>query len=202
MPSKKGGDQASKKAVQKKKQQIVEDKTFGLKNKNKSKKVQQQVASITKNVMNSGDPKMRKLEEERAKAKAERKARAKAAKEEQEALFGAALMAVQKKSTLNKKDGKIEAQGRDANDGADNKKNTSRAMKMMYQMDAQEMSDKLKEDVREDGDWVQCGSSLGVPAYEFFFCTCSLINVCIGFCLAFTKYRFLSLPNPPLDNIR
>ena len=90
---------------------------------------------------------MRKLEEQRAKAKAERKARAKAAKEEQEALFGAALMAVQKKSTLNKKDGKIEAQGRDAADGSDNKKSTSRAMKMMYQMDAQEMSDKLKEDV-------------------------------------------------------
>ncbi|KAL7558446.1 hypothetical protein ACA910_015784 [Epithemia clementina (nom. ined.)] len=146
MPPKNSGDQASKKTVQKKKQQIVEDKTFGLKNKNKSKKVQQQVASITRNVMNSGDPKMRKLEEERSKAKAERKARAKAEKEEQDALFGAALLAVQKKSTINQKDGKIEAQGRDANDGADNKKNTSRAMKMMYQMDAQEMSDKLKED--------------------------------------------------------
>ena len=34
-----GGEAMSKKAVQKKKQQAIEDKTFGLKNKNKSKKV-------------------------------------------------------------------------------------------------------------------------------------------------------------------
>lgn len=34
-----GGEQPSKKAQQKKKQQAIEDKTFGLKNKNKSKKV-------------------------------------------------------------------------------------------------------------------------------------------------------------------
>lgn len=141
-----GGQQESKKAVQKKKQQIVEDKTFGLKNKNKSKKVQSQIASVTKNVMNSGDPKMRKLEEQRAKAKAERKARAKAAKEEQEALFGAALMAVSKKKSTNQKSGKVEAQGRDGGEES-NKKTTSRAMKMMYQMDAQEMNEKLKEDV-------------------------------------------------------
>ena len=83
-PKKKAAEQASKKAMQKKKQQIVEDKTFGLKNKNKSKKVQQKINSIEKNVMNSGDPKMRKLEEQRAKAKAERKAKLKAAKAEQE----------------------------------------------------------------------------------------------------------------------
>ena len=98
-----------------------------------------------KNVMNSGDPKMRKLEEQRAKAKAERKARAKAAKAEQEALFGEALMAVSKNKTLNQKEGKMESQGRDGNDES-NKKGASRAMKMMYQMDAQEMEDKLRED--------------------------------------------------------
>ena len=40
----------------------------------------------------------------------------------------------------------MEAKGRDADDG-DNKKNTSRAMKMMFQMDAQEMDEKLREDV-------------------------------------------------------
>ena len=34
-----GGDQESKKTIQKKKAQAIEDKTFGLKNKNKSKKV-------------------------------------------------------------------------------------------------------------------------------------------------------------------
>ena len=47
MPKKKGGgDNASKKALQKKKQSIIEDKTFGLKNKNKSKKVQAKIASV------------------------------------------------------------------------------------------------------------------------------------------------------------
>ena len=145
-PKKKALEAASKKTVQKKKQQIVEDKTFGLKNKNKSKKVQQTIKSIEKNVMNSGDPKQRKLEEQRAKLKAERKAKAKAAKAEQEALFGEALLAVSKKKTLDQKGGKIEAQGRDANDEA-TKKSTSRAMKMMYQMDAKEMEEKLREDV-------------------------------------------------------
>jgi hypothetical protein len=140
------GDGASKKSVQKQKQKVIEDKTFGLKNKNKSKKVQQHINSVEKNVMNSGDPKMRKMEEQRQKAKADAKARKKAAKDEQDALFGAALLAVSKKKTVDKKEGKVEAAGRDANDEG-TKKSTSRAMKMMYQMDAQEMSDKLREDV-------------------------------------------------------
>ena len=140
--------QDSKKSVQKKKQQVLEDKTFGLKNKNKSKKVQSQIKSIEKSVMNSGDPKLRKMEEQRKKAKAEAKARKKQMEEERNALFGEALLAVQKKShrNANQKDGKVEAKGRDA-DADDSKKTTSRAMKMMYQMDAQEMSEKLKEDV-------------------------------------------------------
>jgi zinc finger CCCH domain-containing protein 15 len=43
-----GGGGASKKQVQAKKQRFVEDKTFGLKNKNKSKKVQQYVATVSK----------------------------------------------------------------------------------------------------------------------------------------------------------
>ena len=43
-PKKKGG--SSKKAEQKKIEKIVEDKTFGLKNKNRSKKVQQYCASV------------------------------------------------------------------------------------------------------------------------------------------------------------
>lgn len=148
MPPKVKKPEVSKKTIQKKKQQIVEDKTFGLKNKNKSKKVQQQIQSISKNVMNSGDPKMRKLEEARKKAKEEAKLRKKAMEAEQNALFGEALLAVEKKSTTNQKFGKVEAKGRDADD-ADNKKTTSRAMKMMYQMDAKEVSEKLKEDVRE-----------------------------------------------------
>lgn len=147
MPPKKA-DNASKKTVQKKKQQIVEDKTFGLKNKNKSKKVQQQIASVEKSVMNSGDPRQRRLEEQRKQVKADAKLRKKAAEDEQNALFSEALLAVQKKGTIDTKSGKTEALGRDGNDdntGGD-KKGTSRAMKMMFQMDAQEMEDKLRED--------------------------------------------------------
>jgi hypothetical protein len=142
-------NEASKKTIQKQKQKVVEDKTFGLKNKNKSKKVQQFVQSVEKNVMNSGDPKLRKLEEQRKQAKAEMKIRKKQMQAEQEALFGEALLAIQKKSNnLSQKDGKIEAKGRDANDEENkNKKGTSAAMKMMFQMDAQEMDTKLKEDV-------------------------------------------------------
>lgn len=149
MPSKKkaAAEQASKKSQQKKKAQIIEDKTFGLKNKNKSKKVQSQIQSIKKNVMNSGDARQRRLEEQRQKAKADRKARAKAAKAEQDALFGEALLAVQKKTTTSKQAGKLEAKGRDAEDDA-KKKTTSRAMKMMFQMDAKEMNERLREDVR------------------------------------------------------
>lgn len=146
MPSKKKQDKASKKTEQKKKQKVIEDRTFGLKNKNKSKKVQQHIESVTKNVMNSGDRRQRALEEQRKKQKAEAKMRKKAAKEEQDALFGAALLAINKKTTTNKKEGKAEAKGRDGNDD-DNKKGTSRAMKMMYQMDAKEMEERLKEDV-------------------------------------------------------
>mmetsp|Transcript_58178 Transcript_58178/g.168554 ORF Transcript_58178/g.168554 Transcript_58178/m.168554 type:complete len:286 (-) Transcript_58178:856-1713(-) len=135
---------ASKKADQKKKQKIVEDKTFGLKNKNKSKKVQQHIESVTKNVMNSGNRRERQQEEQRKAQKAAMKARKKAEKEEQDALFGEALLNIKKKTTTNKKEGKTEAKGRDADE--ENKKGTSRAMKMMYQMDAQEMEAKLKED--------------------------------------------------------
>mmetsp|Transcript_675 Transcript_675/g.1198 ORF Transcript_675/g.1198 Transcript_675/m.1198 type:complete len:216 (-) Transcript_675:781-1428(-) len=62
-----------------------------------------------------------------------------------DALFGEALLAIGKKQTTNQKGGKAEAKGRDADDDA-NKKTTSRAMKMMYQMDAKEMEERLKED--------------------------------------------------------
>lgn len=147
MPPKKGGE-VSKKSVQKKKQQSIEDKTFGLKNKNKSKKIMQFVQSVERNVMNSGDPAVRKAEEARKKAKEDSKLRKKLLKDEQDALFGEALLAVQKKSTTSQASGKIEAKGRDGDDEEAGKKTTSRAMKMMFQMDAQEMNDKLREDVR------------------------------------------------------
>jgi hypothetical protein len=130
----KNKEKASKKAEQKKKTQAIEDKTFGLKNKNKSKKVQGYVQSVTTSVMNSGDRKQRQLEEQRKKQRAEMKARKKMMEEEQNALFNEALGAMNKKHA-NLKEGKTEAKGRDAADDEGNKKGTSRAMKMMFQMD-------------------------------------------------------------------
>mmetsp|Transcript_39477 Transcript_39477/g.60708 ORF Transcript_39477/g.60708 Transcript_39477/m.60708 type:complete len:276 (-) Transcript_39477:110-937(-) len=143
--AKKKQDQGSKKAEQKKKQKVIEDRTFGLKNKNKSKKVQQYVEGVAKAVLNSGDRRQRQMEEQRKKHKAEAKMRKKAAEDERNALFGEALLAVKKKKTTDQKSGKMEAKGRDGNEETA-KKGTSRAMKMMYQMDAQEMEQRLKED--------------------------------------------------------
>jgi hypothetical protein len=122
-------DGASKKSEQKKKSKIVEDKTFGLKNKNKSAKVKAHIQSVTKNVMNSGDPKERKLMEERKRQKANAKARKKAMEEERNALFGEALMAVKKKTSTSTK-GLAESKGRDHEDGKSKKPGQSRAMKM------------------------------------------------------------------------
>ncbi len=48
MPPKNSG--ASKKAEEKKKQKVVEDKTFGLKNKNKSKSVQKYIQGVQSQV--------------------------------------------------------------------------------------------------------------------------------------------------------
>ena len=147
MPSKKKGDAASKKALQKKKDKLIEDKTFGLKNKKKSKKVQNQIASITKNINDGGsNPKQRKLEEQRKAAKAEAKARKKAMEEERNALFGEALLAVSKKTSVKTKAAN-DAKGRDHDSGESKKPGQSRAMKMMFQMDAKEMEEALTSDV-------------------------------------------------------
>ncbi|EAN93083.1 hypothetical protein C3747_125g59 [Trypanosoma cruzi] len=65
-----------KKAEQKKKDKIVEDKTFGLKNKNRSAKVQSYIQSVSKNV-NQGNPNERKRTEEleaKRRAREEKKA--------------------------------------------------------------------------------------------------------------------------------
>ncbi|KAL3916593.1 MAG: hypothetical protein SGARI_007928, partial [Bacillariaceae sp.] len=135
---------ASKKNEQKKKQTAIDDKTFGLKNKNKSKKVQNYVQQVKNAVNNTGTTaRQRQLEEQRKQAKIASKMRKKAEKDEQNALFSEALGALKKKNT-NFKEGKTEAKGRDAD--ADAKKTTSRAMKMMYQMDAKEMEERLRED--------------------------------------------------------
>lgn len=141
MPPKKA-DGASKKNDKKKKEKLLEDRTFGLKNKNKSKKVQQYIQGVAANVY-TVDPKQRRLDEERKKLKENAKLAKKAMLDEQNALFGAALLAVQKKGTES---GKVEAKGRDGEDDGTKKAGTSRAMKMMFQMDAQEMEERLKED--------------------------------------------------------
>lgn len=143
--SKKKAQAESKKAEQKKKNKIIEDKTFGLKNKNKSKKVQAFINATTKSVMHGGDPKKRREEELRKKRNAERKALKKAQEDERNALFGEALMAVKKKTTTKTKGGS-EAKGRDHDDKKE-KGGTSKAMKMMFQMDATEMEEALMADV-------------------------------------------------------
>jgi len=146
MPAKKAKkpNDASKKNVKKHKDKLLDDKTFGLKNKNKSKKVQALIHSVQKSVMNSGDPKQRKLDEDRKRAKAQNKVRKKALEDERNALFGEALLAVKKKTSTKMK-GANEAKGRDHDDGKE-KGGTSRAMKMMFQMDAKEMEDALTSD--------------------------------------------------------
>jgi hypothetical protein len=141
---KKAQEKSSKKALQKKKDRAIEDKTFGLKNKNKSSKVQAFVNSTQKSINNAGsDAQTRQMDEAKKQQKLARKALKKAADAEKEALFASALTAVSKKG--GNKNGKVEAKGRDHGD-AEKKGGTSRAMKMMFQMDAKEMEDKLKED--------------------------------------------------------
>ena len=49
MPKKDDGKSA--KTVKKEKEKLVEDKTFGLKNKNKSKQVQKYISGVTNQVM-------------------------------------------------------------------------------------------------------------------------------------------------------
>lgn len=151
MPSKqkkKAQEAASKKSLQKKKDRAIEDKTFGLKNKNKSSKVQAFVKSTERSINNAGsDAQSRREDQAKKQQKLARKALKKAKDAEQAALFGEALMAVSKKgSKFGGKDGKVEAKGRDHDSDAKNKGGTSHAMKLMYQMDAQEMEDRLKED--------------------------------------------------------
>jgi hypothetical protein len=57
MPPKKKGTEPTKKTVDKAKAKIIEDKTFGLKNKNKSNKVQKYVKDVEKQVKDRGVPK-------------------------------------------------------------------------------------------------------------------------------------------------
>eukprot|EP01033_Poteriospumella_lacustris_P014816 gene14817-10595_t len=69
----------SKKAKKEKEKKAIEESTFGLKNKNKSKKVQQFISRVEKSVKHSGDG----LERERAKELKKEAKLAKALQEEQ-----------------------------------------------------------------------------------------------------------------------
>lgn len=144
---KKQQEQQSKKALQKKKEKMLDDKTFGLKNKNKSSKVQAFVKGQERSIMNTGTDARSRMEDQKKKQeKLAKKALMKAKKAEQEALFGEALNAVSKKGQkFSANQGKVEAKGRDHDDG-EKKGGTSRAMKMMFQMDAKEMEERLRDD--------------------------------------------------------
>jgi len=109
--------------------------------------VQAYVDSTKRSVMNAGsDAQSRREDEKKKQEKKARKAMAKAKKQEQAMLFDEALNAVSKKGPkFGGNAGKVEAKGRDHGDD-EKKGGTSRAMKMMYQMDAKEMEDRLKED--------------------------------------------------------
>ena len=85
MPPKKGADKASKKTEQKRKEKVIEDKTFGLKNK-KGAKNQKYIAQVEKQVKQGGDPKARRIEEERL-AEKKRREEAKRLEEEAKKLF-------------------------------------------------------------------------------------------------------------------
>ncbi|KAG5191073.1 hypothetical protein JKP88DRAFT_12314 [Tribonema minus] len=82
-----------KKVDKKKIAKVIEDKTFGLKNKSKSKAVQQYVATVEKNVKNSAGA--AQAEANKAKRKAAKEA-AKQAELEMKALFNEALVAGKK----------------------------------------------------------------------------------------------------------
>jgi len=84
MPPKKKPDAPSKKTEMKKKEKVIEDKTFGLKNK-KGAKNQKFIAQVEKQVKSGGDPRARKIEEERLKEK-QRKEELKKAEEERRML--------------------------------------------------------------------------------------------------------------------
>ena len=58
MPPKNKQKGPSNKTLEKEKKKVVEDKTFGLKNKNKSKVVQQHIKQVTTQVMDGGTKKV------------------------------------------------------------------------------------------------------------------------------------------------
>ncbi|KAJ2785518.1 Translation machinery-associated protein 46 [Coemansia javaensis] len=86
MPPKKTQKGPSKKADEKQKKQAIEDKTFGLKNKNKSAKVGKYVKQVEKQVMDSGNRKLKEAADKR-RAQVEKKEAEKKRQEELGELF-------------------------------------------------------------------------------------------------------------------
>ena len=85
-PKKKAGPGPSKKSAEKQKDKTLEDKTFGLKNKKKSKNVQKFIQEVTKQVKGATTraDRMKELEAKRRKD-------AKAEQENLKSLFAAAI---------------------------------------------------------------------------------------------------------------
>ncbi|KAJ2750163.1 Translation machinery-associated protein 46, partial [Coemansia nantahalensis] len=86
MPPKKQA-QGSKKTEDKQKKKVIEDKTFGLKNKNKSAKVAKYVQQVEKQVMDSGNRKAQKDAADRKAAQAEKRETERKKQEELAELF-------------------------------------------------------------------------------------------------------------------
>ncbi|XP_070569623.1 zinc finger CCCH domain-containing protein 15-like [Ptychodera flava] len=86
MPPKKQAQGASKKTEQKKKERIIEDKTFGLKNK-KGAKQQQFIKQVTQQVKSGGQKSARQLQKEQEEAKLKKKDTKKKEQDELNALF-------------------------------------------------------------------------------------------------------------------
>ncbi|TDH73215.1 hypothetical protein CCR75_000521 [Bremia lactucae] len=86
MPPKKKVGGPSKKSVEKQKEKAVEDKTFGLKNKAKSKNVQKYIQEVTKQVK-GGNTRADRMKEQEARKKKD----AKAEQENLRSLFAAAI---------------------------------------------------------------------------------------------------------------
>jgi biopolymer transport protein ExbB/TolQ len=89
--AKKSANEPSKKTENKEKAKIIEDKTFGLKNKNKSAKVNKYVQQVTQQVQSGGSRKAQKEEEARLAMKKAKKEEEERLKKEQ-ALLGKAII--------------------------------------------------------------------------------------------------------------
>lgn len=107
-----------KKELAKKQKQVVEDKTFGLKNKNKSKAVQKYVAEVTKGAKMAG---MSKDDFVRKQKEAEERNEKKAAKKDREAemrmLFAPVVTKKEKEAARLAKEAAAEAAKKKAEEG-------------------------------------------------------------------------------------